>query len=49
MANIQLKTCRDKLDHYIDHRIREMLPSNATVETPATTTYFLSSLPRLKN
>ena len=32
-----------KLDHYIDHRIREMLPSNATVETPATTTYIMKS------
>ena len=30
-----------KLDLYIDHRIYEMLSSNATVEIPATTTYLL--------
>ena len=31
----------DTLGRLIDRRIREMLPSNATVETPATTTYLL--------
>ena len=31
----------EKPDLYIDHRIYEMLSSNATVEIPATTTYLL--------
>ena len=31
--------CMDKPDRYIDHRICEMLPSNAIVEILATTTY----------
>ena len=37
--------CMDKLYRIIDHRLCEMLPSNATVETLATTTV---ALPRLK-
>ena len=31
--------CMDKLDRYIDHRICKMLPSNALLKPPATTTY----------
>ena len=31
--------CMDKLNCFIDHRICDMLPSKATVETPGTTTY----------
>ena len=34
-----IKDCMDKLDHYIDHRICKMLPSNETIESPETTTY----------
>lgn len=31
----------ERLDVYIDHRIYEMLSSNATVEIPVTATYLL--------
>ena len=34
-----LTNCIEKIDRYIDYRIREIQPPNATVQTPATTTY----------
>ena len=37
-----------KLNCFNEHRIYEMLPLNVTVETPATTNFFVSSLPRFK-
>ena len=38
-----MKDYMDKLDRNLNHRICEMLSSNVTVKTPATTTYQLPS------
>lgn len=43
-----MKDCLNKLDLYINHRICDMMPSNATLETPCDNNLFVSSLLRFK-
>lgn len=39
----------NKLNRFIDYNICDMLPSNVTIDIPATTTPFVNSLPLLNN